>query len=444
MTIEFKVEQQLLGDGIKSADVSSVLVAVGDTIEADQAVMELETEKAVMELQCPHAGKIVKILVKKGDTIKPGQAVLSIEPSGGAASDAASGAAKPAAAKGGVASEVASVLNVDQGSASASAANRNGGDKTAIAKAMPAKTSPLPGGRDLPLPAGPATRRLARELGLNLASIPGSGSGGRITLEDVARAASGGGSGGGRALAEPPLPDFSQFGPTDRQPYTKLQKTVATNLGLAWQVIPHVTQHDLADITETEAARKHFVETAPKNSPKVTMTALALKAVVACLKEFPHFNSSYDSAKAELVLKRYYHIGVAVDTPNGLVVPVIRNVDQKTVLQLAAELTELAGKARDRKLQMSEMQGGTFTITNLGGIGGTSFTPIVNYPEVAILGMSRSQKQLQLQNGEVVERLMLPLSLSYDHRVVNGADAARFVVKLVNLLSDSFRLVIEC
>jgi pyruvate dehydrogenase E2 component (dihydrolipoamide acetyltransferase) len=294
------------------------------------------------------------------------------------------------------------------------------------------------------LPAGPATRRLARELGLNLGSIPGTGSGGRITLEDVARAAAGGASSGSRSIAEPPLPDFANFGAVDRQPYTKLQKTVATNLSLAWQVIPHVTQHDLADITETEAARKHFTETAPKGSPKVTMTALAMKAVVACLKEFPHFNSSYDSSKAELVLKRYYHIGVAVDTPTGLVVPVIRNVDQKSVIQLAAELTELAGKARDRKLQVSEMQGSSFTITNLGGIGGTGFTPIVNYPEVAILGMSRSQKQLQLQSGEVVERLMLPLSLSYDHRVINGADAARFLVKLANLLSDSFRLVIEC
>ena len=438
MTIEFKVEQEMLGDGVKSADVASLLVEAGDTIEAGQAVMELETEKAVMELPCPHAGKIAKILVKKGDTIKAGQAVLSIEPSG----VAAPGASKVAAAKPSAGGELASVLNVDQGGASASSANRNGGDKTAIAKAVHAQTIPMPNGRDLPLPAGPATRRLARELGLNLASIPGSGSGGRITLEDVARAAAGGGSGGGRVV-EPPLPDFSQFGPTDRQPYTKLQKTAATNLGLAWQVIPHVTQHDLADITDTEAARKHVVETSPAGAAKVTMTALALKACVVCLKEFPHFNASYDSAKAELVLKRYYHIGVAVDTPNGLVVPVIRNVDRKTVLQLAAELTELAGKARDRKLQMSDMQGGTFTITNLGGIGGTSFTPIVNYPEVAILGMSRSQKQLQMRDGEVVERLMLPLSLSYDHRVVNGANAARFVVKLVSLLSDSFRLVIE-
>lgn len=440
MAIEFKAES--LGDNIKSGDVAAIMVAVGDTIESGQVVMEIETDKAVLPLECPHAGKITQILVKKGQTITPGQAVLSIEPSNGAAKSGQAAAAKPAASKGSVTNEMESVLAVDQDTASASAANRNGGNKAAIAKAMPVKTSPLPGGRDLPIPAGPATRRLARELGLNLASIPGTGSGGRITLEDVARAAAGGGS-GGRGLAEPPLPDFSSFGPTDRQPYTKLQKTVATNLSLAWQVIPHVTQHDLADITETEAARKHFVETSPKGAPKVTMTALALKAAVACLKEFPHFNSSYDTAKGELVLKRYYHIGVAVDTPTGLVVPVIRNVDQKTVLQLATELTELAAKARDRKLQVSEMQGGTFTITNLGGIGGTSFTPIVNYPEVAILGMSRSQKQLQLRNGEVVERLMLPLSLSYDHRVVNGADAARFVVKLANLLSDSFRLVIE-
>jgi pyruvate dehydrogenase E2 component (dihydrolipoamide acetyltransferase) len=427
MTFEFKIDQQLLGDGVKSADVAAIHVAVGDTIEAGQIVMELETEKAVMELPCPQAGKVSKLQVKKGQTIEAGQTILVIEESGaGKAAQAA-----PAAAVAGA-----------SGAATAAASNRNGGDKAAIAKAMPVAV--MPGGRDLPLPAGPATRRLARMLGLNLASIAGTGSGGRITLEDVAKAASGGSGGGGRAFVEPPLPDFSQFGHTDRQAYTKLQKTVANNLGLAWQIIPHVTQHDLADITETEAARKHFVETAPKGAAKVTMTALALKAVVACLKEFPHFNSSYDSAKAELVLKRYYHIGVAVDTPTGLVVPVIRNVDQKTILQLAAELTELATKARDRKLQVSEMQGGTFTITNLGGLGGTAFTPIVNYPEVAILGMSRTQKQLQLKNGEVVERLMLPLSLSYDHRVVNGADAARFVVKLASLLSDSFRFVIEC
>lgn len=420
MAIEFKADS--LGDGVKSGDVASIMVAAGDTIEAGQIVMEVETDKAVLGIECPHAGTVAQVLVKKGQTIKPGAALLSIEPSGAAAASKNGGAKASAAAAAPAAKAAAPV-------------------ETAVA--TPRAPLPESNGRGIPVPAGPATRRLARELGLNLSNISGTGSGGRITLEDVARAAAGGG-GGGRGIVEPPLPDFSQYGAVDRQAYTKLQKTVATNLSLAWQVIPHVTQHDLADITETEAARKRFVETAPKGSPKVTMTALALKAAVACLKEFPHFNSSYDSAKAELVLKRYYHIGVAVDTPNGLVVPVIRNVDQKTVVQLAAELTELAGKARDRKLQLSEMQGGTFTITNLGGIGGTAFTPIVNYPEVAILGMSRSQKQLQLVDGDISERLMLPLSLSYDHRVVNGADAARFTVKLANLLSDAFRLLIEC
>ena len=421
MAIEFKPN---LGDGVKSADVAALHVAAGDTVEAGQIVMELETDKAVLEILADQAGTVTKLLVKKGDTVNAGSAVLVLEPSGAAA------ASKNGGAK----------------SASAATAAAVG-----VAPAKPAATAtlvnaPLPStsGRDLPLPAGPATRRLARELGLSLASIPGTGSGGRITLEDVARAVAGGGSGGGRGLVEPPLPDFAQYGPVDRQAFTKLQKTSANNLSLAWQIIPHVTQHDLADITETEAVRKRFVESAPKGSPKVTMTALAMKAVVACLKEFPQFNASYDSAKTEVVLKRYYHIGVAVDTLHGLVVPVIRNVDQKTVLQLAGELSELAAKARDRKLQVSEMQGGTFTITNLGGIGGTSFTPIVNYPEVAILGMTRSQKQLQLVDGEVTERLMLPLSLSYDHRVINGADAARFTVKLAHMLSDAFRLLVEC
>lgn len=419
MAIEFKADN--LGDGVKSGDVASIMVAVGDTIEAGQTVMEIETDKAVLGLPCPHAGTVTAVLVKKGQTIKPGQPVLSIEASGAPAASVNGGA--------------------KAGAVAAIAAPAKAAAATATATVTRA---PLPatGGRDLPLPAGPATRRLARELGLNLANISGTGSGGRITLEDVARAAAG--SGGGRGVVEPPLPDFAQFGPVDRQAFSKLQKTAANNLTLAWQLIPHVTQHDLSDITETEAARKRFVETASKGTPKVTMTALAMKAAVACLKEFPQFNASYDSSKAEVVLKRYYNIGVAVDTPSGLLVPVIRNVDQKSVLQLAAELSELAAKARDRKLQVSDMQGGTFTITNLGGVGGTAFTPIVNYPEVAILGMSRSQKQLQLIDGDISERLMLPLSLSYDHRVINGADAARFTVKLANMLSDAFRLLIEC
>lgn len=294
MAIEFKAET--LGDGVKSGDVASIMVAAGDTIEAGQIVMEVETDKAVLPIECPHAGTVAQILVKKGQTIKPGQALLSIEPSGA-----------PAASKNGGAKAAVAATTAPAAKASAPAA-------TVVA--TPRSPMPESNGRGIPLPAGPATRRLARELGLDLSNIPGTGSGGRITLEDVARAAAGGG--GGRGVVEPPLPDFSQYGAVDRQVYTKLQKTVATNLSLAWQVIPHVTQHDLADITETEAARKRFVETAPKGSPKVTMTALAMKAAVACLKEFPQFNSSYDSAKAELVLKRYYHIGVAVDTPKSI------------------------------------------------------------------------------------------------------------------------------
>jgi pyruvate dehydrogenase E2 component (dihydrolipoamide acetyltransferase) len=236
-----------------------------------------------------------------------------------------------------------------------------------------------------------------------------------------------------------PLPDFSKFGPIEKLPMNKIFRTAASNLHAAWVTIPHVTQHDLADITELESARKRYVKANP-NSPKITMTAIMIKAVVGALKAFPNFNSSVDMVSGELVLKQYYHIGVAVDTPNGLVVPVIRNCDQKNVLQVAAELTDIAGRARDRKLKTEEMQGASFTITNLGGIGGTAFTPIVNYPEVAILGMSRGINQLVLEDGQVAERLMLPLSLSYDHRAVNGADAARFIVKLSGSLTNFFEL----
>ncbi|MCA9049475.1 MAG: 2-oxo acid dehydrogenase subunit E2, partial [Planctomycetaceae bacterium] len=300
-----------------------------------------------------------------------------------------------------------------------------------------------------PAPAGPATRRLARKLGVDLYQVTGSALGGRITIEDVEAwvrdrlskpsVPSMAGVPGVGVVAAAPLPDFSKYGPVEKQPLNKIFRTAASNLHSAWITIPHVTQHDLADITELEAARKRYVKTAP-NAPKITMTAIMIKAVVSALKAFPSFNSSIDMSTGELILKHYYHIGVAVDTPNGLVVPVIRNCDQKNVLQVAAELTELAERARDRKLKTEDMQGASFTITNLGGIGGTYFTPIVNHPEVAILGMSRGQKHLMLDDEQVTERLMLPLSLSYDHRAINGADAARFIVKLSSSLSNFFEL----
>ncbi len=215
-------------------------------------------------------------------------------------------------------------------------------------------------------------------------------------------------------------------------------------MSLAWRTIPHVTQHDLADVTEIEAARKAYMQGVGKNGPKITMTAILVKALIAPLKMFPHVNASFDAGTSELILKKYYHIGVAVDTEYGLVVPVIRDCDQKSILEIADEITAIAQSARDRKLSMNDMQGGTFTITNLGGIGGTAFTPIINHPEVAILGMSRSIKQLELKDGQPVERLKLPLSLSYDHRVINGADAARFIVRLSHALSDFMALLVEC
>jgi pyruvate dehydrogenase E2 component (dihydrolipoamide acetyltransferase) len=445
MALEFKLPQ--LAEGIDSADVAELHVQAGDTIEADQIVMELETDKAVMELPCPHAGKITKLLVKKGDTVKVGQAILQIDAANAAESNGASAKSESdtsAKADTSAKSEKAVVAAAAEVSAGAEVSTAPTSTKAAPPSQPAAPANGSSNGS--PVAAGPATRRLARELNVDLQRLSGSGPGGRITSEDVARAFAGSSGSGGSAtgIAVPPLPDFSQFGPVERQNYSRLQKTVATNLSVAWQVVPHVTQHDLADITDIEAARKRFVENAGKNSPKVTMTAITMKAVVACLQQFPAFNSSFDAAKGELILKRYYHIGVAVDTPTGLVVPVIRDVDQKSVVQLAQELSQVAEKARNGKLGLDDMRGGTFTITNLGGIGGTSFTPIVNYPEVAILGMSRSQKQLQLDDGEIHERLMLPFSLSYDHRVINGADAARFLVRLASMFTDPFRLLVEC
>jgi pyruvate dehydrogenase E2 component (dihydrolipoamide acetyltransferase) len=308
------------------------------------------------------------------------------------------------------------------------------------------------------VPAGPATRRLARELGVSLAEVKGSGRGGRVTLDDVkgfvreerqrvkTGAAPGAGLGGrtvADSYAHPPLPDFAKFGEVERRPVPQIRQTIARNLTVGWRTMPMVTQHDLADVTELEAGRKRIVDALPKGAPKVTMTVLAVKAVVAALREFPHFNSSYDMNAGELVVKRYYHVGIAVDTERGLVVPVIRAADRKSIRDLAAEVGSLAEKARAGKLGIDEMRGGTFTITNLGGIGGTSFTPIVNYPEVAILGLSRSAWQPVVRDGQVVPRLMLPLSLTYDHRVIDGADGARFTTRLAQLFSDPIRLLME-
>ncbi len=452
MAIDFKLPE--VSEGVESADIAEVHVSEGDVITANQVVAEVETEKALAEIECPHAGKVAKVHVKAGDTVQIGAVLLTIEETSDSASDESPEQKAPAESSSEKSAEKPPKQEQPQESAESAKsseekpAKKSASEKPASAPA-PAASSQESGSDENrpPAPAGPATRRLARDLGVDLYQVQGSGPGGRITQEDVqnyvkqrlsAPAATATGP-----VGAPPLPDFTEFGPTRREALNKIGKTAAQHLATSWNVIPHVTQHDLADITDIELARKMFLQKTGKNGPKVTMTAIAIKAAVTALKAFPRFNSSLDPETMEIVYKQYYHIGVAVDTENGLVVPVVRDVDKKSLLQIASEVTELAGKARERKLGMNEMKGATFTITNLGGIGGTAFTPIVSYPEVAILGMSRGQTQLKLIDGELEERLMLPLSLSYDHRVVNGADAARFIVKLSALLSDPFTLLSE-
>ena len=424
--VEFRLPE--VSEGVTKVDVASVNVKVGDMISSNAVVCEVETDKAVAEITCPHAGIVTAVHVKPGSTIAIGELLITLT--------AASVVAVPAAN-----TSIAPSLAVSAASAPTRAIS-------APVTAPAANLASSARSDGPPAAAGPATRRLARKLGVNLKLVKGNAAGGRITIDDleayvrermnqpVPSVASGPGFG---MVAVAPLPDFSRFGPVEKLPMNKIFRTAAANLHAAWVTIPHVTQHDLADITELETARKRYVKDNP-NSPRITMTAIMIKAVVGALKAFPNFNSSVDMVSGELILKQYYHIGVAVDTPNGLVVPVIRNCDQKNILQVAAELTDVATRARDRKLKTDEMQGGSFTITNLGGIGGTAFTPIVNYPEVAILGLSRGLQQLAMKDGQVTERLMLPLSLSYDHRAVNGADAARFVVKLSGSLTNFFEL----
>jgi pyruvate dehydrogenase E2 component (dihydrolipoamide acetyltransferase) len=409
-------------------------------------VIAVETDKAAMEVEADAAGTVEQVHVKAGDKVPVGQVVLTL-----------SGAGAPAS--GGGKQGEPSVQTAPKAQAADAAHVPQPTDGRAPAAVAVASGNGIATKKDRELiPAGPATRRLARELGVTLGEVKGSGRGGRVTIDDIKgfvraereRGRQGGAAGAGlsgKTVADsythPPLPDFAKFGEVERKAVSQIRQTIAKNLTVAWRTMPMVTQHDLADITELEAGRKRTVEALPKGAPKVTMTVLAIKAVVAALREFPHFNASYDMNAGELVLKKYYHVGIAVDTERGLVVPVIRDAEKKSIRDLAAEMTSLAEKARSGKLGIDEMRGGTFTITNLGGIGGTAFTPIVNYPEVAILGLSRSTLQPVVRDGQVVPRLMMPLSLTYDHRVIDGADGARFTTRLAQLFSDPLRLLME-
>ncbi len=422
-----------LGEGIEAGDVVNVLVKVGDEISKDQPIAEVETDKAVVEVPSPVSGRVAELKIKAGDHIQVGAELIRVEGDGTQASaersrerERADGgsirpaATVPAAAKKEAAASAAAPPDAKAASALRSAAAVQEGP------AVPAIDGRL-------VAAGPAARRLARELGVDLGRVRGSALGGRITVDDIkAFVREGGmaaGGGGSPRVAAPPLPDFSQWGPVERKPISSLRRKIADQMIVAWST-PMVTHFDEADVTDLEAFRKRFAPKVKEAGGALTMTTLAIKAVVEALREFPHFNSSYDAARGELVLKGYYHISVAVDTPAGLIVPAIRDADKKSLRELSIELAGLAQRARDRKVSVEELQGGTFTISNLGGIGGTGFTPVINPPQVAILGLARGSLRAVWRGERFEPRLVMPFSVTYDHRVIDGADGARFARRL--------------
>ncbi|MDA0171267.1 dihydrolipoyllysine-residue acetyltransferase [Solirubrobacter taibaiensis] len=439
-------EQVLVPDigDFDEVPVIEVLVSVGDEVAAEDPLVVLESDKATMEVPSPSAGKVAAIEIAVGDKVKEGSAILQLEVTGDAPD--AEKAPAGAVAEDAKAAETEDVKAVEEpkpvDSAEAPASPQADGPRSPQQKG---------GHSEAPAYASPAVRRLARELGIDLSTVTGTGRKGRITKEDVqqtkdapaAPQAAAPDSASGTAieglnLAPWPKVKFERYGEVERQPLTRIQKISGPNLARNWVMIPHVTHNDEADITDLEAFRKRT--NGEQSEAKVTMVALLAKAVVASLKAYPIVNSSLDGD--DLVLKRYYNIGFAADTPNGLVVPVIKDADKKGILEIAKDLTELSKKARDGKLSGGDMQGSTFTISSLGGIGGTSFTPIVNAPEVAILGVTRSAMKPVWNGSEFVPRLMVPLSLSYDHRVIDGALAARFTAHLVNVLSDLRRVIL--
>jgi pyruvate dehydrogenase E2 component (dihydrolipoamide acetyltransferase) len=433
------VEVPDIGD-FEDVPIIEILVSSGDAVAVDDPLLTLESDKATMDVPAPMAGTVRELLVKIGDRVSQGSKLLTLSPS----SDGDSGGGGAAPSTGAKAAD--SVQSATQAEEQAAAP----APTPAQRPAEPATAPPSAADGGGPVYASPAVRRIARELGVDLHRVSGSGRKGRITKEDVktfaergpAAPTPGPAGGPGLGLNLPPWPtvDFTKFGEIERVERSRIQRISGPVLARNWVMIPHVTHNDEADITALEAWRKQLNDEHARDGVKVTMVSFLVVASVATLKAFPAFNASLDGE--ELILKRYYNIGFAADTPGGLVVPVIKNADQKGLVDIARELTELSGKAREGKLLPGDMQGATFTISSLGGIGGTSFTPIINAPEVAILGATRSAMKPVWDGREFVPRLMVPLSLSYDHRVIDGAAAARFMVYLVKVLSDLRRALL--
>jgi pyruvate dehydrogenase E2 component (dihydrolipoyllysine-residue acetyltransferase) len=454
------VEVPDIGD-FEDVPVIEILVSPGDTVETDDPLLTLESDKATMDVPAPFAGTIKEIQVNVGDRVSQGRVLLTMEQSGsnGASDSQASAVASegapteaeaPDAVSSAVDAEEESAPEVSEARAPAESEASAPAKSEASAPADEAEAAtPAPEESNGAVYASPSVRRLARERGIDLHQVQGSGRKGRITREDIeqfesrgpaAAPASPDGADLGLDLAPQPKIDFEKFGPVERVQRSRIQKISAPRIARSWVTIPHVTQNDEADITELEAWRRRLNEEHARDGVKITMVSFLVVACVASLKEFPNFNSSLDGE--DLILKHYYNLGFAADTPGGLVVPVIKDADSKGLLDIARELTELSGKAREGKLAPGDMQGASFTISSLGGIGGTSFTPIINSPEVAILGASRSAMKPVWNGNEFEPRLMLPLSLSYDHRVIDGAAAARFVVHLAGVLSDLRRALL--
>lgn len=437
------------GEGIREAEVVEIRASPGDTVSEGQVVLLVETDKAEFEVSAPFSGTVEEVRVSEGDMIRVGDTLLTIAAEGDADE-----------AEGGTRGERRERREAGSGRERAPAESEAGA-REAERRERTAREERRGRGEG-PVPASPATRRVARELGVDLREVSPSGDGGRVLTDDVRAFAEQGAEparrpaprtsrkreAAGRAREAFELPDFARFGPVERQPLRSVRRTTARRMARAWAEIPHVTHNDMADVTELEAFRRRHAAEIEERGGRLTLTVLVMKAVVAALTEFPRFNTSLDVGNEELVYKRYHHLGIALDSKKGLLVPTIRNVDRKSLAELAVELYELAQRVRRGEARPEDMSGGTFTITNVGPMGGIWFTPIVNHPEVAILGLGRARLepvvQGSLESPEIVPRLLLPLSLGFDHRVNDGADAARFLNKVIDVLSDvdSFALAV--
>jgi pyruvate dehydrogenase E2 component (dihydrolipoamide acetyltransferase) len=447
-----------LGEGLTEAEIVKVLVREGDVIQEDAPLLEVETDKATVEIPSPMSGRVETVHVAPNQTVRVGQVLVTFADAGAPSGKQAADTLDPTRR---LAPEPKTTI--DNGRARQTAAPASDAPPRETVPAQRAVTSAPTG----PVPATPATRRLARELGVDLHAVTASGPGGRVTDDDVRQAASGqpargraaverraastgdGGAtptGPARPLAtptaEPPLPKFEQWGEIERQPLSHLRRTIAERMTLSATVIPHVTHFDRADITDLDAVITRNLEAARAQDVTLTLTSFLLKAAALALREHPQFNASLDAAAGELILKRYVHLGVAVAAARGLIVPVIRDVDAKPVIEVARELAALAQRVRDGKAALDELRGGTFTVTNIGALGGTGAIPIINYPEVAILGVARARPEAVVRDGQIVPRLLLPLSLTFDHRVADGADGARFASAIVRRLEHPDQLLL--